>query len=78
MNNSITIDNSELKPIIKWAGGKSKIFTHFKRLYDFSECERYFDLFCGSLSLPIELKPKKAVFNDINIWLINLYKNINF
>ena len=76
MNNSITIDNSELKPIIKWAGGKSKIFTHFKRLYDFSECERYFDLFCGSLSLPIELKPKKAVFNDINIWLINLYKNI--
>lgn len=76
MNNSILIDNSELKPVIKWAGGKSKIISQFSKLYSLVNCDRYFDLFCGSLSLPLELKPKKAVFNDINIWLINLYKNI--
>lgn len=76
MNQSLVIENLELKPIIKWAGGKSKILEHFKELYNKSKSERYIDLFCGSLSLPLLLNPKNAIFNDINIWLINLYKNI--
>ena len=67
---------SELKPVIKWAGGKNKIIQEFKILYDSANHKRYFDLFCGSLSLPLLLKPKKAIFNDINTWLINLYQVI--
>ena len=74
--NNVSLQTNELKPIIKWAGGKNKIIEHFKPLYDSANHKRYFDLFSGSLSLPLLLKPKKATFNDINIWLINLYQTI--
>ena len=66
----------ELKPVIKWAGGKSKIIEQFKSLYTKKKFDRYIDLFCGSLSLPILLKPINVIYNDINFWLINLYKRI--
>lgn len=72
--NNVSIKTNYLKPIIKWAGGKNKILEHFKILYESAQHKRYFDLFSGSLSLPLILKPKKATFNDINIWLINLYQ----
>jgi len=72
--NNVSLQTNYLKPIIKWAGGKNKILEHFKILYDSAQHKRYFDLFSGSLSLPLILKPKKATFNDINIWLINLYQ----
>lgn len=73
-DNTLQINN--LKPIIKWAGGKNKILEHFRILYNSTNHKRYIDLFSGSLSLPLILKPKKAIFNDINIWLINLYQVI--
>lgn len=72
--NNVSLQTNYLKPIIKWAGGKNKILEHFKILYDSAQHKRYFDLFSGSLSLPLILKPKKSTFNDINIWLINLYQ----
>lgn len=65
-----------LHPIIKWAGGKTKILEEFTELYQIAKCERFIDLFCGSLSLPLSLKPSKAVFNDINDALINMYEII--
>jgi|TARA_B100000524_G_scaffold342260_1_gene237123 DNA adenine methylase len=74
--NNVSLQTNYLKPIIKWAGGKNKILEHFKILYESAQHKRYFDLFSGSLSLPLILKPKKATFNDINIWLINLYQVI--
>lgn len=64
------------KPVIKWAGGKTKILDQFQSLYEASDAERYVDLFCGSLSLPLALQPRNAVFNDINTPLITLYKTI--
>lgn len=67
---------TSLKPIIKWAGGKTCIYKYFKNLLDFIDIDniRYIDLFCGSLAIPCLLKPKRAIFNDINSSLINLYK----
>tara|TARA_B100001093_G_C26858371_1_gene1028587 strand:+ start:6704 stop:7609 length:906 start_codon:yes stop_codon:yes gene_type:complete len=76
MNKNLSLETNKPKPIIKWAGGKSKIIDHFEKLYKISNYRRYIDLFCGSLSLPLYLTPNNAVFNDINIWLINLYKVI--
>jgi len=75
-NVSLKTIEYEVKPIIKWAGGKNKIIEHFRLLYNSANHKRFFDLFCGSLSLPLLLRPKKATFNDINIWLINMYKVI--
>ena len=66
--------SNDLKPILKWAGGKNKIIVHFEKLYNSSGHKRYVDLFCGSLSLPLLLKPKNAIFNDINNCLINVYE----
>lgn len=65
-----------MKPIVKWAGGKNKIYDEFKTLLQSSNYNRYIDLFCGSLSLPLLFLPKQAVFNDINSALINVYKVI--
>lgn len=76
MNKKLSLQSNELKPIVKWAGGKVKIYQHFVTLYNKSNCSRYIDLFCGSLSLPLLIEPNKTIFNDINIWLINFYKVI--
>jgi DNA adenine methylase len=65
-----------ITPIVKWAGGKSKIEKEFKELYDKVKPELYIDIFSGSLTLPLILLPKKAIFNDINLSLINCYKVI--
>ena len=74
MNKKLSLQIGELKPIVKWAGGKVKLYQHFKKLYYKSNCVRYIDLFSGSLSLPLLINPTTMIFNDINIWLINLYK----
>lgn len=64
-----------MKPIIKWAGGKTFISSQFLEVYNqSSNSKRFIDLFCGSLAIPCIIKPENAVFNDINNQLINLYK----
>lgn len=60
-----------MKPLIKWAGGKSKLLDRLKPFYN---GQRYIDPFCGSLALPLSLEVKEAVFNDINECLINMYQ----
>lgn len=65
-----------INPIIKWAGGKSKLESEFKELYEKIKPELYIDIFCGSLTLPLILLPKKAIYNDINSSLINCYNVI--
>lgn len=90
LNKKPEVPIKSIKPILKWAGGKTqildKIFTHFpKNIND------YYEPFCGGGSVFINLlndleKGKIVVsgninINDINKNLINLYKfvknNIN-
>ena len=63
-----------IQPIIKWAGGKTKIIPFLTEIYNYPNYNRYIDLFCGSLSIPLYFLPKKAVLNDINTGIIVLYK----
>ena len=68
-----------LSPIVKWAGGKTKVLPYFLPLYEASQCTRLVDLFCGSLSLPLAIPHPthtEAVFNDVNTPLINLYTSV--
>ena len=67
---------SGIQPIIKWAGGKTKIIPFLTEIYNYPDCNRYIDLFCGSLSIPLHFLPKKAVLNDINTGIIVLYKMV--
>ena len=63
------------KPFVKWAGGKRSIVDKLIKLspYDF---DTYYEPFVGGGALLFELSPKKAVINDYNEELINVYNCI--
>lgn len=62
----------DIKPIIKWAGGKRQIINdlikNLPKKYD-----NYFEPFIGAGALYFQLEPKNACINDMNHSLINLY-----
>lgn len=63
------------KPFVKWAGGKRSIINELlKRTPE--EFDTYFEPFVGGGALLFELSPKKAVINDYNSELMNIYECI--
>lgn len=60
------------KPFVKWAGGKRQIIDKLKE-YAPDEFNTYFEPFIGGGALLFELSPKKAVINDYNSELMNVY-----
>ena len=63
------------KPFVKWAGGKRSIVDKLIK-YSPSEYNTYFEPFVGGGALLYELSPKKAVINDYNKELMNIYECI--
>ncbi len=61
------------KPFVKWAGGKRQIIDKLKK-YVPDEFDTYYEPFVGGGALLFELSPKKAVINDSNMELMNVYK----
>lgn len=66
---------SLVTPVVKWVGGKRQIMDDINKYIpkDFS-C--YYEPFLGGGAVLFEIQPKKAVVNDLNTELINLYKVI--
>jgi len=60
------------KPFVKWAGGKRQIIDKLKK-YVPDEFDTYYEPFVGGGALLFELSPKKAVINDSNKELMNVY-----
>lgn len=60
------------KPFVKWAGGKRQIIDKLRKLVP-DEFNTYYEPFVGGGALLFELSPKKAVINDYNSELINVY-----
>lgn len=60
------------KPFVKWAGGKRQIVDKLL-MYVPDEFNTYYEPFVGGGALLFELSPKKAVINDSNKELINVY-----
>lgn len=60
------------KPFVKWAGGKRQIIDKLK-MYAPKNFDVYFEPFVGGGALLFELSPKKAVINDSNEELMNVY-----
>lgn len=61
-----------MKPLIKWAGGKSRELKNFK---DFiPEHNTYIEPFLGGGAVFFHLEPKKAYINDISSNLVSFYK----
>ncbi len=61
-----------MRPLIKWAGGKSSEIKYVKRIIP--KYDRYIEPFFGGGALFFDLEPKKAVINDISDELITFYK----
>ena len=60
-------------PIIKWAGGKTKLLPSLQALRPRSY-RRYFEPFLGGGALFFHISPKNAVLNDSNDDLVNMYR----
>lgn len=63
------------KPFVKWAGGKRQIIDKLKK-YAPLEYNTYYEPFVGGGALLFELSPKKAVINDYNEELMNVFNCI--
>lgn len=63
------------KPLIKWAGGKRQLLPEIKKLMP-AKYNKYYEPFVGGGALFFELQPLKAVINDTNTALINVYKQV--
>ena len=61
------------KPFVKWAGGKRQIIDKLKQFIP-EEYNTYYEPFVGGGALLFELAPKKAVINDFNDELMNVYE----
>ena len=62
-----------LKPLLKWAGGKRWLLPRLSELWQSNPECRLVEPFMGSLSVALGLQPTRALLNDANIHLANLY-----
>ena len=61
------------KPFVKWAGGKRQVIDKLCE-YAPDEFDTYYEPFIGGGALLFKLSPKKAVINDSNKELMNVYQ----
>lgn len=67
------IDNI-VKPIVKWVGGKRQLLPEIRRrLPSEDSYTTYCEPFLGGGAVFFDIKPEKAIVNDLNEELINLY-----
>ena len=69
------MQNTNLLPFVKWAGGKRQLLDRIKERLPL-KYNNYFEPFVGGGAVLFGLKPEKAIINDINASLINVYKVI--
>ena len=68
-------DNISISPILKWVGGKRQLLADIMPLIN-KNCSTYVEPFVGGGAVFFELQPKKAIINDYNTELINVYQVI--
>ena len=62
-------------PFVKWVGGKRRVINHIEKLWPKS-FNTYYEPFVGGGFVLFYFQPERAVINDLNKELINLYKII--
>lgn len=67
--------NKLIAPFLKWVGGKRQLMPAIKELIP-KKYTNYYEPFIGGGAVLFELQPKKAVINDFNEELINVYQTI--
>jgi DNA adenine methylase len=67
--------NTLVVPVVKWVGGKRQIIDEIIK-YVPDSFSTYYEPFLGGGAVLFELQPKKAVVNDVNEELMNIYEVI--
>ena len=67
--------NKLVMPVLKWVGGKRQLLPEIKK-HKPKTMTAYYEPFVGGGAVLFSLQPKKAVINDINSDLINVYNVI--
>lgn len=67
--------NPIVSPVLKWVGGKRQLLDVILPLIP-EEYSTYYEPFLGGGAVLFELQPKKAVINDLNKELVNVYQVI--
>lgn len=65
----------ELKPFLKWAGGKRQLISQINP-YIPNDFNTYYEPFVGAGAILFDLAPDKAIVNDKNEELVNVYREI--
>lgn len=72
---SAALKKRELKPFVKWAGGKTQLLGKLmERMPD--SYGTYYEPFIGGGALLLAVQPDRAVINDTNAQLLNLYRQL--
>lgn len=66
----------QLKPPLKWVGGKRWLAPTLQSLTQHTPYTRLVEPFVGGMSIALSLNPKAALLNDINLHLINFYNHL--
>jgi DNA adenine methylase len=64
----------QLRPPLKWAGGKRWLVPHLRPLWSGHEHLRLVEPLCGGLAVSLSLRPRRAMLNDINPHNVNFYR----
>ncbi|MFA7057899.1 MAG: DNA adenine methylase [Candidatus Cloacimonadales bacterium] len=67
--------NKLVLPVVKWVGGKRQLLPQLRELLPL-HFSTYFEPFVGGGALLFDIQPPKAIINDYNSELINVYNMI--
>jgi len=73
-SNSKSDQTANVRPPLKWAGGKRWLVPYLKPIWEQHKHRRLVEPFCGGLAVTFGLMPEKALLNDINVHLINFFR----
>lgn len=66
--------NRLVSPVLKWVGGKRQLIPEIEKYIP--QYTKYYEPFVGGGAVLFHLQPKKAVINDLNSELMNVYEVI--
>ena len=72
---NMEIKRNNLKPIIKWSGGKKDELKHILPHIPVSY-STYLEPFIGGGAVYFHLNPERAVINDVHKELVDFYQSI--
>ena len=67
------MEKVRLKPILKWAGGKRQLLDVIREHLP-TDITVYVEPFLGGGAVLFDLQPQRAIINDYNSELMNVYK----